>query len=107
RSGGLALLEAAELHGARSFEHAAAVRAARNKAQVAFTLARAGVAVPETVIAYGPEHAARVGFPLVLKPVFGAGAGVRIVHTRRELARARWDGTPVLAQAYVATGGVD
>src|SRR5205823_13037184 len=38
RAGGLALLEAAELHGARSFEHAAAVRAARNKAQVAFTL---------------------------------------------------------------------
>jgi ribosomal protein S6--L-glutamate ligase len=108
RAAGLALLEAAELHGARTFEPAEAMRTVRNKAQVALALARAGVAVPETVVAYAPEQAARLGFPLVLKPVFhGAGGGVRVVHTRCELARERWDGTPVLAQAYVATGGVD
>src|SRR2546423_1021210 len=105
---GLALLEAAELHGAQLFEPIAALRAARNKAQVALTLARAGVTVPDTVVAYAPEQAARLGFPLVLKSVFhGAGAGVRVVHTRCQLAQAPWDGTPVLAQGYVATGGVD
>jgi len=106
--GGLALLQAAELHGARSFDSHAAVRCVRNKAQATLALARAGVAVPDTVVAYDAEHAARVGFPLVVKPVFGDGErGVRVVHVRRELDRLPWDGTPLLAQAYVATGGVD
>ena len=71
--GGLALLQAAELHGARSFDSHAAVRCVRNKAQATLALARAGVAVPDTVVAYDAEHAARVGFPLVVKPVFGDG----------------------------------
>src|SRR4051794_11405350 len=45
---------------------------------------------------------------MVLKPVFGAGArGVRVVHGTLALEMAGWDGTPVLAQAYVETGGVD
>src|SRR3954469_10540112 len=108
RVAGLALLEAAELHGARTFEPAEAMRTVRNKAQVALALARGGVSVPETVVAYAPEQAARLGFPLVLKPVFrGSMSAARIVYTRRELAQARWDGTPLVAQAYVPTGGVD
>ncbi|HEY3021415.1 MAG TPA: ATP-grasp domain-containing protein [Solirubrobacteraceae bacterium] len=105
---GLALLQAAELHGGRTFDSHAAVRAVRNKAQATLLLARAGVPVPETVVAYGAAHAARLGFPMVVKPVFGSGArGVRIVHGRSELERLPWDGTPLLAQAYVATGSVD
>jgi ribosomal protein S6--L-glutamate ligase len=105
---GLALLQAADLHGARTFQSHAAVRAVRNKAQATLALARAGVPVPETVVAYAPEQAAQLGFPLVVKPVFGRGArGVMVVHGRCELDRVPWDGTPLLAQTYVATGAVD
>src|SRR5205823_545126 len=37
----------------------------------------------------------------------GLARGVRVVQVRRELGRLPWDGRPLLAQAYVATGGVD
>ena len=37
----------------------------------------------------------------------GSGAGVSVVHVPCELERLPWDGTPLLAQAYVETGGVD
>ena len=105
---GLALLEAAELHGARTFPSHAAVRTVRNKAEATLSLARAGIRVPPTVVAYSPEQAVHVGFPMVLKPVFGEGArGVRVVHGPLALEMDGWDGTPVLAQAYVETGGVD
>src|SRR5947209_3685668 len=104
---GLALLEAAELHGARAFERVSALRTARNKAQAALALARVGVAVPATVVAYASEQAARLGFPLVLKPVFRGSGAVRVIHTRGELLRAGWDGTPCLAQAYVPSAGVE
>src|SRR4051794_33851125 len=105
---GLALVEAAELHGARTYPPYAAVRTVRNKAETTLSLARAGIRVPPTVVAYSPEQAVYVGFPMVLKPVFGEGArGVRIVHGPLALEMAGWDGTPVLAQAYVETGGVD
>ena len=105
---GLALLEAAELHGGRTFPAVAAVRTVRNKAQTTLSLARDGIRVPPTVVAYSPEQAVYVGFPMVLKPVFGEGArGVRVIHGPLALEMAGWDGTPVLAQAYVETGGVD
>jgi ribosomal protein S6--L-glutamate ligase len=105
---GLALLEAAELHGGRTFPPREAVRTVRNKAEATLSLARAGIRVPPTVVAYSPEQAVYVGFPMILKPVFGEGArGVRVVHGPLALEMAGWDGTPLLAQSYVETGGVD
>src|SRR3954466_11532526 len=105
---GLAPHEAAELHGAHTFPSHAAVRTVRNKAETKLSLARAGIRVPPTVVAYSPEQAVYVGFPMVLKPVFGEGArAVCVVHGPLALKMAGWNGTQRIGQAYINTGCVD
>jgi predicted ATP-grasp superfamily ATP-dependent carboligase len=91
---------------------ARAIRRAADKAALARRLARRGVPHPPTRVvrsAAGCEAAARqLGFPLVVKPIRGAGCeGVSLVRHRGELARAverarRADGSgAVLVQRYV------
>jgi predicted ATP-grasp superfamily ATP-dependent carboligase len=91
---------------------AAAIAAASNKAQLARRLGEAGVRHPKTrrVAAASPADAAAgdIGYPVVVKPVRGAGShGVRVAHDARELrgavdaARDAGGRGDVLVQEYV------
>jgi predicted ATP-grasp superfamily ATP-dependent carboligase len=82
-----------------------AVRAASDKLALGRRLWEAGVPVPPTWSAHEADEAVRAaGFPLVVKPVTGAGCeGVRLVGGPAALARALEEdgGTGRLAQLYI------
>jgi predicted ATP-grasp superfamily ATP-dependent carboligase len=72
---------------------ARAVRGASDKAALARRLSRVGIAHPATIVLSDRtdlrEAARRLGFPLVVKPRYGAGArGVSLVRSTRELCSA-------------------
>lgn len=85
-----------------------AVRVAADKLATLEHLAAAGLPVPATTEAGTPEEAARIGFPLVLKPRDGAGCiGVCLV-TRADQLEEAWcksaaesAGSGLIAQARV------
>jgi predicted ATP-grasp superfamily ATP-dependent carboligase len=91
---------------------AAAIAAAANKAQLACRLGEAGVRHPKTRRVAPASHAdaaARdIGYPVVVKPICGAGShGVCLAHDARELrgavdaARGAGGRGDVLVQEYV------
>ena len=91
---------------------AGAVRRAADKSRLPRSLARLGIAHPETaLIDRGMDARAvarRLGYPIVVKPARGAGCcGVRLARNPRELATAleagdRASGTgPLVMQRYV------
>ena len=72
---------------------ASAVRRAADKSRLPGRLARAGIVHPVTAVLSTAMNArataARIGYPVVIKPATGAGCrGVRLAHHPRELARA-------------------
>lgn len=106
----LALLRAAERHGAVSVVAHAAIEAARDKAAAAAMLAQAGVPAPPTWLAGDVEalHALPAGaYPLLLKPRYGDNArGIRLIRGPDDLPPVDGDAV-VVAQRYVDVGGVD
>jgi len=87
----------------------AAIRVAADKLRTIDRLASAGLPVPPTIAAETPAEAARLGFPLVLKPRDGVGClGVRAVadavfleEAWRE-ATAESPGSPLIAERLVS-----
>lgn len=71
-----------ESRGARVLNSFSAARICGDKMQTSLELARAGVPTPKTYVAFTPEMAkqaaAKLGFPLVMKPTTGSWA--RMVH---------------------------
>lgn len=112
------LARAMEACGVRLYNRAEAVALCDDKAATQLALCRAGIPMPETLVApmtydrmAGPEAvfleeaAARLGFPLVVKECFGSlGGQVYLAADREELHRlARSMGPrPFLVQRYIA-----
>jgi ribosomal protein S6--L-glutamate ligase len=107
----LCLLTAAERRGTTTVNRRAAIAAVHNKAEMAVTLAAAGVAMPRTFLGRMDDLVAQVPsscYPLVLKPSFGDNCeGLRIVESRDELAELTWPEPLVLAQQFLASDGND
>jgi ribosomal protein S6--L-glutamate ligase len=109
----LSALSALEARGVAVMNRPAAIAAVADKARQAGVLARGGLPSPRTLVvtpAGLAEAAARVGFPVVVKPVFGDnGRGVLVLHTRDEAqAAARaWSEPRALVQPLVPSAGVD
>ncbi len=81
----LGLLHALEASGVTVWNRATAIERCVDKAMALFRFARAGLPVPETLTAEGPDRAARfvaANAPAILKPLFGSqGNGIeRIDH---------------------------
>lgn len=70
------ILECAQKVGIRTVNSADATILCNNKAMATFTLQKAGIPVPATSIAFSIEQAfiaaQRVGYPLVVKPLWGS-----------------------------------
>lgn len=112
------LARAMEACGVRLYNRAGAVALCVDKAATQLALCRAGIPMPETLVApmtydhmAGPEAAfleeaaARLGFPLVVKECFGSlGGQVYLAETGEDFCRlARTMGPrPFLAQRYIA-----
>ncbi|MEV4561019.1 hypothetical protein AB0K51_29035 [Kitasatospora sp. NPDC049285] len=110
---GLGLLESAAAAGLTTVNDARAIRPVRDKAQTAVVAALHGLAMPRTWAATDPAGFAAIPgrhFPLVVKPADGSsGRAVHLVERPEELGRltAPADGGVLIAQPYVANGGLD
>lgn len=107
----LCLLTWAESRGATTINRRAAIAGVHNKAEMAVTLAGAGVPVPRTFLGGPGQLADRVPgdcYPLILKPSFGDNCrGLRIVESRAGLARLEWPEPLALAQELLPSDGRD
>jgi len=107
----LCRLSCAEAFGVPTIHRRAAIAAVHNKAEMAVTLAAAGVPTPRTYLGPARRLGGRLrrsgrGAALVLKPVFGDnGRGLRVVRERSALERIRWPEPVALAQELVAGDG--
>jgi ribosomal protein S6--L-glutamate ligase len=109
--GVLCLLSWAEALAIPTINRRAAIAAVHNKAEMAVTLASAGVPTPLTLL--GPlqslaRRAAGWRYPLVLKPLFGDnGRGLHLVNSPEELTTLQWREPFALAQEFVPSSGAD
>jgi ribosomal protein S6--L-glutamate ligase len=111
---GLTLLEAAAGAGLTTVNDVRSIRLVRDKVLASVLAERAGLPVPATYSAAGPELLAQVpaaDFPLVVKPAGGSsGRGVCLVAAPEELAAAGPELSgegPLIAQPYVPNSGAD
>ena len=107
----LCLLGWAEGHGVPTINQRAAISAVHNKADMAVSLAHAGLPTPQTFLG-AVEHLAREIdpplYPLILKPIFGDNCrGLQVVRTPHEMAEIDWPEAVALAQVYHQTDGYD
>jgi ribosomal protein S6--L-glutamate ligase len=108
---GLVLLTCAERSGVPAVNSRAAIEGVRNKAEMAATLAAAGIPMPQTIVCRSLDQLTKFPdsyFPLVLKPNFGDnGNGLQIV-SAKDITRIRpRDRSLVLAQKLVPNDGFD
>lgn len=107
----LSLLGWAETLGRPILDPKSSVAAVHNKADMATTLADAGLPIPRTFVGAVADLAKQVPascYPLILKPIFGDnGRGLRIVGTPGELKKLDWPEDTALAQHYLPNDGHD
>jgi ribosomal protein S6--L-glutamate ligase len=107
----LFLLTGAERRGTRTVNRRMAIAAVHNKAEMAVTLATAGVPTPKTFLGSPADLAAQVPsdcYPIIVKPSFGDNCqGLRMIERPDALAELAWPEPLVLAQQFLATDGND
>jgi ribosomal protein S6--L-glutamate ligase len=112
RSAGiLSLLHLAEAQGIATANRRASIGSVNNKAEMAMTLAAAGVPTPYAYAGPVRELARRIpagDYPVILKPVIGDDRDrMLVVHSALELARIPWPEPSALAQRYLPGSGFD
>ena len=109
--GVLCLLGWLERRGVPSINSRAAIAAVHNKAEMAVTLAAAGIPTPRTLLgstAHIAFTASAHDYPLILKPVFGDNArGLQVVSNRAQLLALTWPEPFALAQSFIAGSEFD
>jgi len=95
------LLEVAEARGVRCVNGSAVVRRAGDKLRTSIALQRAGVAQPETRVAFSPDEALRLldeelGYPAVVKPTVGSWGRLVARLNDRHAAEAVFEDRSVL-----------
>lgn len=107
----LCLLGWAEARGVATINRRAAISAVHNKADMAVTLAAAGLPTPKTFLGATEQLAREISpsdYPLILKPIFGDNCrGLQIVNTAEEMVAIDWPEPFALAQVYKPTDGYD
>ena len=107
----LDLLQRAESLGIATMNRRSAIAAVLDKGSMARALAAAGIPTPLTRVGTKGEIARMsrpADFPLVIKPVFGDNArGIRVIHSREELAELPWSEPAALAQPLIPSDGFD
>jgi ribosomal protein S6--L-glutamate ligase len=99
----LAMLRAAQARGVPAVNSPGAIQAVLDKTGMAAALTAAGVPTPRSWLGRPDQLAAHADlrFPLVVKPMTGDNArGLRVVHTRAELAALDWPEPVALAQEF-------
>ncbi len=112
RSYGLmCLMEWAEYRGLVTINRKSAIASVYNKADMAVSLATAGIRTPETFLGNVECLANEIegsAYPLILKPIFGDNSqGLLVIHAPEELARVKWQDPVALVQSYIPTDGYD
>jgi ribosomal protein S6--L-glutamate ligase len=107
----LCLLGWAEARGVRTINKRAAIASVHNKADMAVLLAGARIPTPQTFLGPIQELSKIIPaslYPVILKPVFGDNSrGLRLAHTREELALIEWTEPVALAQRFIPNDGRD
>jgi len=108
---GLALLAFAESMGMVTLNSHSAVQKVRNKAKMAITLGRAGIATPPTLLA--DQVSCLNGhvkdyYPIILKATYGDNCqGLQLVRNAEALSEIQWESDVTLAQQYLPNDGYD
>lgn len=107
----LCLLGWAEAGGVRTINQKAAISSVHNKADMAVTLAQAGINTPNTFLGTIKElyqNLLPADYPIVLKPIFGDNSrGLKLINSPDEMKNTRWSEPVALAQKFLPNDGYD